>query len=172
MNPKIALLKNQILNTERLVLRPFTVADASALLKIAQEPENTALKYKSLDDALLGLADYWMGQPLGKYAVTLAGQFIGAVELHLDAANLKAEIGYVINQDYWHHGYATEAAQALCDLCFNQLLLRRVEGMFDTRNQRSQHVLQRLGMVEEGRIVNDFIEDGVFVTTVVMAKTR
>lgn len=172
MNPKIALLQNQMLTTDRLVLRPFLVADAPELLKIAQEPENTTLKYKNLDDALLGLADYWMGKPLGKYAVTLAGQFIGAVELHFDAANLKAEIGYVFNQDYWHHGYATEAAQALCDLCFDQLQLRRVEGMFDARNQRSQHVLQRLGMVEEGRIVNDFIEDGVFVTTVIMAKTR
>lgn len=142
------------------------------MLLIAQEPANTALKYKGIDDALLGLADYWMGKPLGKYAVTLAGRFIGAVELHLDAANLKAEIGYVFDQEYWHHGYATEATQALCELCFNQLQLRRVEAMFDARNQRSQCVLQRLGMVEEGRIVNNFIEDGAFVTTVVMGKTR
>ena len=90
MNPKMALLQNQTLTTDRLILRPFIVADAPELLKIAQEPENTALKYKNLDDALLGLADYWLGQPLDKDAVALASQFIGTVELHLDATNLKA----------------------------------------------------------------------------------
>lgn len=68
----------------------FVVAEAPKLHKIVQELENAALKDKNLDEALPSLADYWLGQPLDKDAVALASQFIGTVELHLDATNLKA----------------------------------------------------------------------------------
>ncbi|WP_461225749.1 GNAT family N-acetyltransferase [Lacticaseibacillus suihuaensis] len=174
MSYSVTLLKHQVLRTDRLVLRPFAVTDAKRLFEIGSQAQvaDFSIKYPTLDAAYAGLADYWIGSPLGKFAVTLDGELIGACELHADEKNRKAEIGYLLDPVYWGHGYATEAAAAVMALCFDLLGVTRVEAMHDARNPRSGRVMLRLGMHEEGRLEAEHIENGVAVTTVVMAKLK
>ena len=176
MSLKVELLKHQEITTKRLLLRPVRLADAEDFYRIGSDPENNrfTIHYPNMDATLSGMADYWMGDPLGKYAVVMKGtnQFAGAVEVHLDERNQKAEIGYLITRRFWGNGYAPEAAAALLDLCFNILHLNRVEAMYDSRNHNSGRVLEKLGMHVEGRLRNDRIDDdGTPITTVVTAIT-
>lgn len=175
MSLKVILLNNQFLTTSRLQLRPFKLTDAAAMFQLGSDPAvaRFSLHYANEAAAVQNLADYWMGAPLGKWAVTLMdGTFIGAVELHEDEANAKAEIGYVFDHRYWGHGYATEAAQTVLKLCFNTMQLNFVQAMYDSRNERSGALCQRLGMQIDGRLRGDRIDAGVPVTTVVASITK
>ncbi len=165
------LLQHQTLRTARLSLRPVALRDADMFLRVGSDVENNrfTIRYADLDAVLVGLATYWIGEPLGKFTIDLNGEAIGAMDLHW--TETAAEIGYFLDKRFWHQGYATEAAQALMDFCFDTLKLLRVEGRFDSRNPASGKVLARIGMHEEGRLVNERLADGVPVTTVVMAKT-
>lgn len=78
---------------------------------------------------------------------------IGAVELHeRDATSDVAEIGYIINPSYWGKGFATEAAKLVVSWGFIELNFHRVDATCDTRNHASARVLEKIGMVQEGRI--------------------
>lgn len=45
-----------------------------------------------------------------EFAVILAGEMIGTVSLWLEEAD-GVEIGWILNRNYWGHGYGTEAAE-------------------------------------------------------------
>lgn len=74
------------------------------------------------------------------------GQFLGAVECHLQPAIAGIEIGYLLLPKFWGHGFATEAAQAVMQLAFGPLEARVVLIGCDEGNHRSAGVAQRLGL--------------------------
>ena len=69
---------------------------------------------------------------------------------HLDSANAKAELGYVLGSAYWGKGYMMEALTALLDFAFATLGLRRLEADVDPRNGNSLRILGKLGFQREG----------------------
>ena len=56
-----------------------------------------------------------------------------------------ADIGYVFHPDSWGRGYGTEAVGALVEWLFTTYPLSAIEASVDTRNVRSQRLLERLG---------------------------
>ncbi len=56
------------------------------------------------------------------------------------------EIGWRLPVEAWGHGYATEGASALMDYVFERLGWDEVVAMTAGINQRSQRVMERLGM--------------------------
>ena len=68
----------------------------------------------------------------------------------IDEHNSIAEIGYVLNPDYWGYGLATEAARKIVDFAFNVLKVNRVEAKFLFGNEASLNVMTKLGMKLEG----------------------
>lgn len=172
MSIETKLLQHQTLTTPRLTLRPVRLNDAAMFLRVGSDSENNrfTIRYADKEATLEALATYWIGQPLGKFTITLNEQPIDAMDLHW--TDCSAEIGYFLDKHYRHHGYATEAAEALMAFCFDTLKLLRVEGRYDAHNPASGNVLSRLSMHEEGRLVNERLADGMPVTTVIMAKTR
>jgi len=75
---------------------------------------------------------------------------MGFVGLHVPVAELPftpcVEIGWRLAVDYWGQGYATEAAQAALRLGFEDLALEEILSFTALSNQRSQALMQRLGM--------------------------
>ncbi|MHB1152324.1 MAG: GNAT family N-acetyltransferase [Eubacteriales bacterium] len=67
-----------------------------------------------------------------------------------DIENNRAEIGYVINPDYWGMGIATEAVSAILDYGFRTLSLNRIEARYMVGNDRSRRVMEKCGMRFEG----------------------
>lgn len=59
-------------------------------------------------------------------------------------------IGYKLDSDYWHQGYATEALQAAISIVFREFKLHRIEALVLPENDPSIQLLERLGFVFEG----------------------
>ncbi|QNK41675.1 GNAT family N-acetyltransferase [Caproicibacter fermentans] len=59
--------------------------------------------------------------------------------------NGEVEIGYGLGNKYEHHGYMTEAVQAMCEWTFKQESVKHVTAETETGNLPSQKVLTRCG---------------------------
>ena len=92
------------------------------------------------------------------FAVILENKLIGSGEINIqDFIDRKGEIGYVVHPDYWGVGYATEVANILLEFGFTQLNLHRISATCDPRNIGSVKVLEKIGMMREGTIRDDFL---------------
>ena len=60
------------------------------------------------------------------------------------------EIGWRLSKDSWGKGYATEAAQTALMFAFADLDLDEVVAFTTVGNQRSQHVMTKIGMTDSG----------------------
>jgi len=154
------------IETERLILRPMEITDIDDMLYIFTDP---------LVIASFGIPPYdrqqmerWVQRNLnhqneygyGLFSVILKsnGSLIGDCGLEqMDIEGVKvAELGYDFRSDYWHRGFATEAANAVCDYAFRVLHLPRLISLIRVENKASMHVAERLGMA----LISEFTRFG------------
>jgi ribosomal-protein-alanine N-acetyltransferase len=84
-------------------------------------------------------------------ALKSSGRLVGAAALHhVDQARHGAELGYDLAPAYWGRGLMTEALDTVLEYGFGALDLVRIEAVTVADNTRSQHLLTRLGFVQEG----------------------
>ena len=148
------------LHTDRLTLRPFTLADAPDVQRLAGAWEVASPTLNIPHPYPDGAAEEWIAthQPrfeageLVNFAITRRsdGQLLGAIGLHLNARHHHAEMGYWMGVPYWGQGYTTEAAGAVLRYAFETLKLNRVYATHLTRNPASGRVMQKMGMQFEG----------------------
>lgn len=144
-----------IIETERLILRKMDNGDYSALCKILQDEDVMyAYEHAFSDDEV----DEWLKKQLVRYetdgiglwAVVLKenGEVIGQCGLtkQLWWGENVVEVGYLFRKDFWHKGYATEAAVACKDYAFNRLGEKRVYSIIRDLNLPSRRVALRNGM--------------------------
>lgn len=149
-----------ILTTERLVLRPFTLADAPGVHKLAGRFEIADTTMNMPHPYPDGAAESWIGThqktwELGSgltLAITLkdSGQLIGAIGLTINKDHHRAEMGYWVAVPYWGRGFCTEAARALLDYGFTGPKLNKIYATHLARNPASGKVMQKIGMKYEG----------------------
>jgi RimJ/RimL family protein N-acetyltransferase len=91
-------------------------------------------------------------------------QFIGLVGLHRPDYELPfapcIEIGWRLLPKYWGQGFATEAARSVLHVGFTQLELARIVSFTAMANQRSQAVMERLGMKFVGTFEHPKVSKG------------
>ena len=86
------------------------------------------------------------------------GRAIGAGVLYLRSGENRAgEIGYILKRDWWGQGFGTEMARTLLEFGFERFGLHRIYATCDPRNARSARILQKIGMVHEGRRREDLL---------------
>jgi [ribosomal protein S5]-alanine N-acetyltransferase len=147
------------LETGRLLLRPWTLADAPVMQKLAGEKcvaRFTSLPHPYKD----GEAEKFIGTHEKQFAegkalvlaITLreSGEIIGCIGLHGDFSTGISELGYWIGAEFWGKGYCTEAARAMVDYGFRALKLCRVHARHFAQNAASGKVMQKVGMAPEG----------------------
>jgi RimJ/RimL family protein N-acetyltransferase len=157
--------------SERLLLRPLAVADADAML--AYRSRDDVCRYvpfepMSRDDIIERIAGMWARTELTEegQALTLGAQVGDTGELAGDVvlfwhsrAHAGGELGYVFAPALGGRGYATEAANAMLRLGFEELGLHRIVARIDERNEPSVRLARRLGMRQEARLVdNEFFK--------------
>jgi RimJ/RimL family protein N-acetyltransferase len=160
------------LRTERLVLRPFTPADADEVHAIVGDREiayNTAHIPHPYPE---GMAAEWIERVsarwhTGESAVFAAthqddGRIVGAVGLEIEPPHRRAELGYWVARPFWNGGYATEGARAVVQFGLRGLGLNRVQAHHYCRNAASGRVMQKIGMTFEGRLRKHMLKWGVF----------
>ena len=154
-----------IFETDRLLLRQFTLEDVTILLELNSDP--VVLKY--LHEPLLQdeahaetilktiiLPQY--ERKLGRWAVHLKddNSFLGWCGLKYRPELEEIDLGYRFMQSAWGKGYATEAAKETLAYGFEKLNLPFITGRAHIENLASIRVLEKIGMeyIGEG-IVDD-----------------
>ena len=154
-----------LIETERLRIRDWTLADAPTVLDILSRVE--VVKWlgdgppnlcQDLEDARARI-ERWRGRadpPLGYWAIEVAdgsplhGRAIGSVLLvPLPNGEGEVEIGWHLHPDAWGHGYASEAAQAVLQHGFDGGL-EEIHAVTHLTNGPSQAVARRIGMEHRG----------------------
>jgi RimJ/RimL family protein N-acetyltransferase len=154
-----------VLETRRLVLREMVPADFSALCKILQDDEvmyayegafNDEEVQNWLDKQLANYKEYGFGL----WAVVLkeTGSMIGQCGLTMQNYNGSKilEIGYLFQKEYWHHGYASEAAIACKNYAFDKLNAEEVYSIIRDTNISSQNVAKRNSMTCADKFVKHY----------------
>jgi RimJ/RimL family protein N-acetyltransferase len=153
--------------TERLTLRPAVTADLPAVFAVRSRTDVAEWmpdRPTSYDDWLLRLGR--TGAVDRMLVMELDGAVIGDLYLHVedawaqvevkeDGKNAQAEIGWCLSPDHQGHGYVSEATAELVRLCFEDLGVRRLVANAFADNVPSLRVMERLGMVCEGRFRRD-----------------
>ena len=149
-----------ILETKRLILRPFDLNDAKEVQRLAGDKAvaDTTLNvpYPYLD----GMAEQWISTHQSKFeagelvnfAIILCESkvLVGAIGLGIEKRFDHAELGYWIGRPYWNQGFCTEAGQSILAYGFTSLNLNRIFAHHLARNPASGRVMQKLGMSKEG----------------------
>jgi [ribosomal protein S5]-alanine N-acetyltransferase len=160
------------LTTARLILRPFTLADAPdverhvSMREIAEMTLSIPHPYPEGDAAgWIGTraASYAEGQNVN-FAITLrdGGTLVGSIGLVAEPEHHRAELGYWIGKAYWGRGYATEAAEAVVGFGFETLGLNKIHAAHFIKNPSSGRVLEKLGMTYEGCLREHDYKWGVY----------
>ncbi|MFB9834841.1 GNAT family N-acetyltransferase [Actinoallomurus acaciae] len=169
------------IKTERLLLRLYAEGDLDDLVDIQSRPDVTRYLYWGPRDRTQSrgsLAEKIAASGLAKegdnltLAVELpeAGKVIGDVQLFWTSEkHRQGEIGYIFHPDFGGRGYATEAAEVILRLGFEELGLHRLVGRLDGRNTASARVLERLGMRREAHLVQNEMVKGEWTDEVVYA---
>ena len=149
------------LHTPRLTLRPLTVGDTDAVVRMISDSQaefsrwfgwassstRPAVKeYIQSAEEAMTVGTAW------HYAILLwSGKLVGRVGLsEIDTVNQSAELGYMLRTDAEGNGVMTEAARGLLTHAFGLGHLHRVTAFADCENERSRRVLARLGFQQEG----------------------
>ncbi|MEI8280572.1 MAG: GNAT family N-acetyltransferase [Bacteroidota bacterium] len=161
-----------LLNTERLVLRPFTHADAKDIFLMRSDPE--AMMYigrplaQHIDEAHK-LIQIYKDNHLNNIAVTWAicikgsDRVIGTIGFwKMQPENHRAEIGYQLHKDFWRQGILTEAITTVLKYGFDVMHLHSVEAIIRPDNIASQKLLEKMHFVKEGHFRHDFLINGKY----------
>jgi RimJ/RimL family protein N-acetyltransferase len=147
-----------IVETERLVLRPFTLNDVEALEAVLGDP--VAMEFYPAPLTREGV-EGWIRKNLGRYekdgcglnAMVLKGsnEVIGdcGCIVQLVEEREQIEVGYHVRRSLWGNGYATEAARACMDYAFHRLGAGRIISMIRPENLSSRRVAEKNGLVCE-----------------------
>ena len=165
------------IETDRLVLRPFEIADAprvQALAGAAEVYRTTLNVPHPYED---GMAERWIASHAStfyggrgvNFAMTLTsdGTLIGSVSLGVTPAHRRGELGYWVGVPYWGNGYCTEAAQATVRYGFEGLGLHKVTSRHMVGNEASGRIMEKAGMTREGLLRDEIWKDGRFYDLVV-----
>ncbi len=149
------------LSTTRLVLRPFTGADAPDVERLAGAWEVADTTLNIPHPYPEGAGAEWIATHARAWesgtGLTLAialratpDMILGAVSLSIEPQHSRGELGYWIAASHWGSGYATEAAHAVATFGFDDLSLHRIQARHFTRNPASGRVMEKLRMKFEG----------------------
>ncbi len=149
-----------VLETDRLVLRPFRIEDADDVFEYARNPH--VAQYLSWDahqtkEDSLRFIDWAMEQvqqdALGQWAIILKQnhRVIGSIGfMQFDPPNSCGTLGYALAEPYWNQGLTTEALIGLLQFIFDEMELNRVEAVHFIENEASGRVMEKAGMRCEG----------------------
>jgi len=144
--------------TERLIIREIDGQDLQSMFLLHSDPEvHTFLEapivnIQQASDIIDFIREQYVSFGIGRWAVVdkVSGDFLGwsglkfitdMVNDHIDYYDL----GYRFLKRHWGNGYATEAALASLNYGFQQMKLKEIYAIADSRNVNSSKVLKKVG---------------------------
>ena len=171
-----------VLETRRLVLRPFALSDARAVQALAGDAAIADTTLRIPHPYEHGMAEDWIGTherlfesgQQADFAITRRadGELIGAIGLVIDGGSDRAELGYWVGRPHWGQGFCSEAGRAVLTFGFERWPLQRIHACWFLRNPASGRVLEKLGMTREGILRRHVKKNGVYEDLVVCGILR
>lgn len=145
-----------MIETERLILRPWEESDASALFKYASDPDIGPIAgwppHTSVEHSLEIIRTVFAAPETYAAVLKETGEPVGSCGImfseSLHSADMKqdeAEIGYWIGKPYWGRGLIPEAVGALLARSFGDLHLDAVWCGYYDGNIKSKRVIEKCG---------------------------
>ena len=153
-----------MIETERLLLRPFTEKDAADVYEYRKAPPVNCFACMKLDSVEAAREELCRRvEDAGDICLAVVlkenGKVIGELEAHPESSqpdrmeNAVCDTYspcWMLHPDYHGKGYAYEAAAAFFDWLFGEKGARRIYAYTEDYNLPSQHLCEKLGMRREG----------------------
>jgi len=165
-----------IIETERLILRPLTLDDAeTAYYGWTGDPDVAEyvswLPHHSIDDGIEWLKEIeWKQDKAGNilendnyiwgFVLKETGELFGSGGLIWEEDWQMFQVGYNIMKTHWNRGYTTEAMEAVLKFASNNLGLKKIAGGHAKENRASSRVIEKLGFVYDRDDITPHV-DGV-----------
>lgn len=150
-------ISNTILETKRLILRPWNEFDLEDFYEYASVPgvgEMAGWPHHESKETSQKILDSFIKEKQ-VFAVVLKQnkKAIGSIGLHPSWANgdetygslKQKEIGYVLSKTYWGMGLIPEAVRKVLEYCFETLNLEAVTVGHFRQNDQSRRVIEKCG---------------------------
>lgn len=147
-----------MIETERLILRPWQESEAAILYKYAKDPDigpiagwtpHTSVgNSREIIRTVFAAPETYAvvlketGEPVGCCGIMFANSLHSAI-----MKDGEAEIGYWIGKPYWGQGLIPEAVKGLLSRCFNELGLGAVWCGYYDGNIKSKRVCEKCGFI-------------------------
>ena len=146
-------MRNIILETERLLLRPLTTDDAQAVFEWAGDPIVARYmlysKHKSIDETLQWLESL-KNSPKDSFNWGFVrksdGKLIGSGGVRYVDEEKAWMVGYNIRHDCWNMGYTTEAAKRFIKYAYEELDAHDFISDHAVDNPASGKVMEKCGL--------------------------
>lgn len=144
-----------IIETQRMILRPWEESDAESLYEYAKNPNVGPIAgwqvHTSVENSRQIIKDVLSAEYT--YAITLKShdKAIGSVglmigrESNLGLTEEEAEIGYWIGEPFWENGYVPEAVKELMKYAFEELKMKKLWCGYFHGNEKSKRVQEKCG---------------------------
>lgn len=163
-----------MIETQRLILRQWTLADIPSIVSIYGDPETMRLfgrgvtfSRQELTDSLEHVIAEYVDEGLGNHAViekqSLA--IVGHCGVHRGSDTNDAEADWLIARHRWGLGYATEAATAVLERAFDAQNLPAISGVARRENLASIAVMRKVGMTFAGQCERHGFDSVVYRVT-------
>ncbi len=149
-----------MIETQRLLLRPFEERDAADLYAYRKEPLVNCFACMKLESQEEALAEIRKQENEFRFAIVQkdTGRVIGEIEAHpesslpdfLNAPKDTFSPCWMLHKDAHGQGYGFEAAFAFFDWLFREKGARRIYAYTEDYNLSCQHLCEKLGMRREG----------------------
>ena len=154
----------QIAETERLILREFTLDDAVELYRIFTDAETMRFQVVP-ENYSVEVERYYLGRHIEKYYNTVGfglwavilkenNRLIGRCGLVRQPfeGGEETEVSYLIEREFWNQGFASEAASAALKLGFEKYNFQMIVAFIDPRNTASIRVAEKIGLRFERKV--------------------
>lgn len=147
----LLLAENEIIETERCILRTLTLADSQDMFEYCSNPNvakyTTFEPHQTLRESEEAIANFFIPDQLTKWAIELKknNKMIGTIDMMAMTAD-STEFGWAISEDYWGQGIVAEVARPLVKLAFEELGLIKIEAKHHVDNPNSGRVMAKIGM--------------------------
>lgn len=161
------------LESERLILRKLTLADAAELQLVRSDER--VMKYMDSDrHSTIQYSQNFITENLEMYEQRkglfwaiiekYSGKFIGDFSYwEIDKKNSRAEIGYTLKPEYWGKGFMKEAMIQIINFGFDDLNLHSIEANINPSNENSRAILTKLGFVKEAYYKENYYFNGAYL---------
>jgi [ribosomal protein S5]-alanine N-acetyltransferase len=144
------------IETERLILRKIVLNDSVSLYRsgcLGEDLEDAA-------NIVLEMIRYYGDDANYNWGIEYDKKVIGRIKVtEISPRDNYMQIGYDIGAAYRGRGIMSEALKAVISFLFDQIGVHRIYGQCRVNNAASARVMQKAGMICEGRQRKHFIEE-------------